>query len=138
MLTSGQCRVAAYLTDGDVLCVECAEKSLPNFDVEVDKLYEAFKAENPGEEPTYYQERQWHEKVNAAIHEAEEREDLRPLIQYELDSEESWQEYGLSCGHCGEELVEAQPEESDIEQTEEAEDLDNWLDEEKERTRLAF
>jgi len=110
MLTSGQCRIAAYLTDGDVICTDCAEKLLPSYD----ELYELMVTEAKkavGRDLTWSEDRDIRGDIDDAIREAEESEGLRPLIQYELDSDETWQEYGLSCGRCMAELVEPSPQE---------------------------
>jgi hypothetical protein len=103
--------VAAFLTDDDVICPECAAKRL-NFDenqVLADLTEEAEKA--GGGRLSWADERDLQDRVNEMQRAAEEAADLHPLIQYNLDSDETWQEDGLCCGSCGCELVEPYPEE---------------------------
>lgn len=106
MLTGSQCVIAAYLTDGDVICTECAEKQI-NFDVE-ERIADAIEAAEKELERDLYgsEERDIERRINEEYEQAVENAGLRPLIQYELDSDESWQEDGLFCGKCDAELVE--------------------------------
>lgn len=119
MLTTGQCRVAAYLTDGDVVCVECGEKRL-KLDREqmIENRLDQYEKEH-GSAPTYWRQNRLEEEVDRLIQEEMNEQGLEPLIQYTLDSEESWQTDGLYCGDCGTELVEPQPvEDEDVEDDE--------------------
>lgn len=107
MLTSGQCVIAAYLTDGDVICVDCANKVLPDAETLIEeRTNEAASELGEGESLSWSERREIREAVEQEVREAEENEGLRPLIQYELDSDETWNEEGLYCGDCGKELVE--------------------------------
>lgn len=106
MLTSGQCVIAAYLTDGDVICPSCADKRIDfDYEVKVGEALDAFE-EREGRSPTWSEEHDIEKKVKEARRQAEEDADLRPLIQYDLDSDETWHNDGLYCGNCGEVLVE--------------------------------
>jgi hypothetical protein len=131
MLTTGQCQVAAYLTDGDVICTDCAEHRI-NFNEE--DRYDELVDEEPGDEvPSWHRARELRKQAEAERREREEAEGLRPLIQYELDSDECWQEDGLTCGDCGAILVEPY-EDPDAELTDEAADMDAWLADEQKGT----
>jgi hypothetical protein len=130
MLTSGQCRVAAYLTDGDVVCVSCGEKRMAEAlgGLMPDEFYDqqmAAARERNGGDLTWYQEHDVRDEINDRLRAAEEKVGLQPLIQYNLDSDESWQAEGLSCGDCGETLVEPWQDE-EIERDDEAKAQDEW------------
>jgi hypothetical protein len=124
MLTSGQCRVAAYLTDGGVVCLECGEKELSiNRENEAEARFLAF-TESHGRPPRWSEERAIEEVIEEEIKIEMAEKGIRPLIQYELDSDESWSEDGLSCDGCGTELVEPMP---DMDAEDEDEDT-KWRD----------
>jgi hypothetical protein len=113
MLTSGQCVIAAYLTDGDIICPDCAEKLIP---VTVEQLNEGarWSLEIEQKRDIYSHEKwdcaDWARATYAAL---EEAVGIQPLIQYSLDSEFS--DGGASCGDCGCILVEADEPEEDKE-----------------------
>ncbi len=130
MLTSGQCRIAAYLTDGDVICTDCTEKEIGDFDLVLDERLEGAEA-TKGEVLTYDERRDIEEEVEQTRDERLESEGLLPLIQYDLDSDETWQEHGLSCGRCHKELVEPMPVE---EATDEDEPFDTSEIEERDQS----
>jgi hypothetical protein len=127
MLTASQCIVAAYMTDGDVICPDCARTRL-NFDgnqVLADLREEA--EEKKGSPLSWSEDRDLEQNVNDQERDAEEAAGLQPLIQYDLDSDETFQADGLTCGDCGCELVEPDPQENDEEeQTDEAKELETW------------
>ena len=63
MLTSGQCVVAAYQTEGDIICPACADKVI-KFDMDVTRQErEAALAESKGRELHWHEEREILEQV---------------------------------------------------------------------------
>jgi transcription initiation factor IIE alpha subunit len=130
MLTSGQCVVAAYMTDGGFICPSCASKRTEvNYDDTLDKLCDEWSDNHGGEPVPFREQMELRDKAEDIVRTAEEGANLRPLIQYELDSDEHFQENGLTCDDCDEVLVEAdepEDEEEEIEYTDEARELDEW------------
>ena len=125
MLTSGQCVVAAYLTDGGVICPSCADKRVGvNYDDTLEHLCSEWEDEHKGESVPWRVEMDLRDKAEEEVRSAQEEEDLRPLIQYELDSDEGFQESGCYCDDCGEELVEPTPVEEEEDDAEADEDTD--------------
>jgi hypothetical protein len=114
MLTSRQCVVAAFLTDdGSILCPDCAEKRI-DFDWSqafADAVKAAQKAKN-NEPLPWTEENDIRDDMNARQREAEKAAGLEPLIQYELDSDEGFQEFGCGCDDCDCILVEPYAEEN--------------------------
>lgn len=104
MLSANQCIITAYLTDGDIICPECANKRVP---VTQEQLYNgavlALEIEQ-GQNASGWEEwilTQW---VCGEWEKILESMNLRPIIQYTLDSEFS--EDGAVCGDCGCILIE--------------------------------
>jgi hypothetical protein len=133
MLTSGQCVLAAYMTDGGIVCVECAQKRHPEIDGDQLLADAMEQAEEANEGPlSWADQHDVRERIEAQVREAEEAADLRPLIEYELSSDESFAEDGCYCDDCGKELVEPDPQdEEEIEMDEETQELDEHLGEQE-------
>jgi hypothetical protein len=120
MLTAGQCRVVAYMTDGDIICADCADKLKEDaltelgmdFDTMSDRALAKYEAEH-GKPSLWARDRIYRDVENEVDAVTEKHLDLTPLIQYDLDSDDDFQQNGLSCGDCGTELVEADPDEED-------------------------
>jgi RNA polymerase subunit RPABC4/transcription elongation factor Spt4 len=114
MLTAGQCIVAAFLTDGgSIICPDCAEKRL-SFDWSqafADAIEVAQEAKN-NEPLSWTEENDIRDEMNARQREAEEDAGLEPLIQYSLDGDEGFQEFGCWCSDCDCVLVEPYVEEN--------------------------
>ena len=130
MLTSGQCVVAAYQTEGDIICPKCADKVIM-YDIELEReKREAALAESEGRDLRWHEER---EILDECVEEFRARmrdEGLSEIIQYSLDEYDQEGE-GVYCGHCGEVLVEP----VEIEDDEDEQDSDDGvteLDEPKE------
>jgi hypothetical protein len=110
MLTSGQCRVAAYMTDGGIVCVECGEKKLSiNRENELEARELAFE-EQHGHPARWSEQRDIEDGVDRDVAAEMEKIGIQPLIQYNLDSNEAFATEGCYCDDCGTELVEPTPD----------------------------
>lgn len=126
MLTSGQCKVAAYLTDGDIICLKCGQARIGFDEDEFVQDYIDEKFEDSVDGPSYHEEQVAIDEARELINSRLKELHLRELIQYDLDSDDS--ESGISCGGCGEVLTE--PYEEPDEYTEEAQELEAWAENE--------
>ncbi len=127
MLTSGQMRIVAYMTEGSsIICRDCAEKQIEDhlhetgqdFDMMMDEAKAEWETAH-GHPPDMWQAGRLYDEVEQERSEkAEEALDLQPLMQYTLDSDEGFAEDGLNCDDCGAELVEPNPVDEDEDEQE--------------------
>lgn len=118
MLTAGQCVTAAYMTDGGLVCPDCANKLIEEYQSENGITYEteygaalAEYTKKCGTPDLWRKDRiarEVEEKMEAAACEAL---DMQPIIQYTLDSK--WGEMGATCDNCDTLLVEGEPSEDE-------------------------
>lgn len=103
MLTSGQCRTAAFLVDGEILCPDCMYKEQPELDV--DFQYESWRKEQK-EEPSYFVKERKIKEFRGIADDCKEENEISEMSQYEVDSDEVWSEGGLYCDSCSTTIVE--------------------------------
>lgn len=128
MLTAGQCRIVAYVTDGEVICRDCAEDLMEQWldsqgldhETRMGEALAAWEREH-GTRPDKWRESRIYDEVENDLNEqAEKALDLQPLSQYSVDSDEGFREDGLWC-ECGEELVTPEPPETEDDDEEDGE-----------------
>jgi hypothetical protein len=129
MLTSGQCQIAAFMSDGgSFYCPMCAEKKIGfDWSQAFDDAVEAAQVAKGTNRLDWQEEDAIRTAIDLRQRDAERKHNLQPMIQYEMDS--NFSEDGCWCDDCGCEIVE-QYIEPEVEMDDETAALNDHLEEE--------